>query len=39
MNVLVPSSHLLCGHGTGDACLTRPCVGYYHQGYNCVKMQ
>jgi LPPG:FO 2-phospho-L-lactate transferase len=38
MNVLLPSSRPLSGHGTGHACLTRLCVGYYHQGYNCVKV-
>jgi hypothetical protein len=40
MNVLLlPSSSPLSGHGTGNACLTQPCVGYYHQGYNCVDLQ
>src|SRR5918912_4520781 len=29
---------LIAAHGTRNACLTRPCVGYYHQGYNCVKV-
>src|SRR5205823_1478966 len=38
MNVLMPSSSLLSGHGSGDGCLTRLCVGYYHQGYGDVKV-